>query len=373
MKNFALPITLMLLFSTFGVAQVSTVSPKPKVAVLHIDSKGFILDPAQMGNLVRLELDKLGQFEILDKYDVEYLANKESLDLTNCYGKICLVEMGRKLRSDKMLTGSVELLGEQIVISLRLIDVGTETVERSQVSQYLNLRNQVQLMVELTLRKMLGLPVDENIMKKLTQADDYASSINIPNAAKLNLSGPRMGMTVFTGKSASRLSAPRSEGGIDANPVMFQFGYQFETTYLNQGGLQALFEFIPIITGLDQSQIIPSITVLHGVRSNRNGFEFAFGPSLSILKDAEGFYNESGTWNLLSEWQAQNPDAPIPADTEFRFDSRGSYKVNSSFVFACGKSFHSGRLNIPVNVFFIPNRGGHRFGLSVGFNGRGGS
>jgi hypothetical protein len=373
MKNFALTIALMLLGFTFGVAQVSTVAPKPKVAVLHIDSKGFILDPAQMGNLVRLELDKLGQFEILDKYDVEYLANKESLDLTNCYGKICLVEMGRKLRSDKMLTGSVELLGEQIVISLRLIDVGTETVEKSQVSQYLNLRTQVQMMVEITLRQMLGLTVDENVKKKLTQADDYASTINIPDAAKLNLSGPRMGMTVFTGKAASRLSAPRSEGGIDANPVMFQFGYQFETTYLNQGGLQALFEFIPIITGLDQSQIIPSVTVLHGVRSNRNGFEFAFGPSLSVLKDAEGFYDESGTWNLLSEWQSQNPDTPIPTDTEFRFDSRGAYKVNSSFVFACGKSFRSGRLNIPVNVFFIPHRGGHRFGLSVGFNGRGGS
>ena len=374
MKNFAYQTALFLLFATCGIATAQNpvnTGPRPKVAVLHIDSKGFILDPIQMGNMVRLELDKIGQYEILDKYDVEYLATKESLDLSNCYGKICLVEMGRKLRSDKMLTGSVELLGEQIVISFRLIDVGTETVEKSQVSQYLNLRNQVQLMVELTLRQMLGLPTDADILKKLTQADDYASSINIPDAAKLNLSGPRMGMTVFTGKSAKRISSPRSEGGIDANPLMFQFGYQFETTYLNQGGLQALFEFIPIITGLDQSQIIPSITVLHGVRSNKNGFEFAFGPSLSVLKDAEGFYDESGKWVLLSDWNNTNPGVPTTSPTEFRFDSRGEYKLNSSFVFAFGKSFHSGRLNIPVNAFFIPNRGGHRFGVSVGFNGRG--
>ncbi len=370
MQKSVLLLIIFLATTSLSLAQDPNTALRSKVAVLHIDSKGFILDPIQMGNMVRLELDKIGQFEVLDKYDVDYLAEKEKLNLTNCYGKICLVETGRKLRADKMLTGSVELLGEQIVISLRLIDVGTETVEKSQVMQFLNLRNQVQLMVELTIRKLLGLETDANVVSKLTQKNDYASSVNLPDIAKLNLSGPRMGLTVFTGAVAKRFSAPRSQGGLDANPVMFQFGYQFETTYLNQGGLQALFEFIPIITGLDQSQIIPSITVMHGIRSNRNGIEFAFGPSLVVTKEAEGLYIND-TWNLLTDWRIANPDLAAPNDTEVLFDRRGETKLNSSFVFALGKSFKSGRLNIPVNAFFIPNRGGHRFGISVGFNGRG--
>lgn len=354
-----------------GAAHAQTPpGPKEKVGVLHIDSKGFTLDPVQMGNLTRIELDKTGLYEVLDKYDVDYLAEKENLRLENCYGKICLVETGRKLRADKMLTGSAELLGERVVVTFRLIDVGTESVERSQVTQFLNLRNQVQMMIELTLRQMFGLPVDQNLLTKLTKSDDYESALNVPDVARLNLSGPRMGLTVFSGQTATRFAAPRSEGGLNAASLMFQFGYQFETTYLNQGGLQALFEFIPIITGLDQGQVLPSVSILHGVRSNRRGFEFAFGPILYLSKEAEGFY-EGGRWTLLSDWQKANSGQAPPFPTDFQFDNRGTPKLSSSFLFAFGKSFKSGKLNIPINAFYIPNRGGHRFGLSVGFNGRG--
>jgi hypothetical protein len=371
MSNRVLSLLILLIINEVVSGQPpTTVSLKPKVAVLQIDSKGFVLDPVQMGDLVRLELDKLGQFEVLDKYDVAYLAERESLNFDNCFGKICLVETGRKLRADKMLTGSVELLGEHVVVTLRLIDVGSERVERSQVSEFLNIRTQVQMMVAITIRQMMGLPTDADLVSKLTKPDDYASTINLPDATRLNLSGPRMGLTIFSGESARRFSASRSQGGLDVQPVMFQFGYQFETSYLNQGGLQALFEFIPLVTGLDQSQVIPSVTVLHGIRSNKNGLEFAFGPSLVLTKEAEGFYSDE-QWNLLADWVKSNPNQPVPADTEFRFDNRGTPKVASSFVFAFGKSFKSGKLNIPVNAFFIPSKFGHRFGLSVGFNGRG--
>lgn len=359
--------TLLLCLPIVALAQTT---PKEKVAVLHIDSKGFTLDPVQMGNITRIELDKTGLYEVLDKYDVDYLAEKEGLKLDNCYGKICLLETGRKLHADKMLTGSVELLGERIVVTLRLIDIGTESVEKSQVMQFLNLKAQVQLMIELTIRQLFGLPNDPNMLTKLTKTDDYENAINLPDVAKLNLSGPRMGMTIFGGAAAQRFRDPERLGGLDVRPIMFQFGYQFETTYLNQGGLQALFEFIPIITGLDQGQILPSLSLLHGIRSNRNGFEFAFGPVMYINKEAQGFY-ENGEWRLLTDWQKANPDLPDPANVERRFDSRGLPKASSSFVFAFGKSFKSGKMNIPINVFYIPNRDGQRYGLSVGFNGRG--
>ena len=370
-KQQLIPIVLLIcLLSPFWAATQNTPVIKEKVGVLYIDSKGFALDPVQMGNMTRLELDKTGIYEVLDKYDVEYLVEKEGLKLENCYGKICLTETGKKLRADKMLTGSVELLGERVVISFRLIDIGTESVEKSQVMEFLNLRPQVQLMIQLTIRAMLGLPNDPNIVNKLTKADDYVSALNLPEKAKLNLSGPRMGVTVFSGPQVQRIQDPERTGGFNARPVMFQFGYQFETTYLNQGGLQALFEFIPIITGLDQGQILPSISILHGVRSNKNGFEFAFGPVLYVNKEAEGFYN-NGTWTRLTEWQLANPDLPPPGEVESRLDSRGGPTLSSSFVFGFGKSFKSGKMNIPVNAFFIPNKEGHRFGLSVGFNGRG--
>lgn len=369
MKNFL--ISLIAAFFAITALQAQDNNRlRPKIAVLHIDTKGLNLDPAQMGDLSRIELDKLGLFEVVDKYDVKYLVTKEQLILEDCYGKICLVEVGKKLGVDKMLTGSVELLSEKIIVSFRLIDVGSSSVEKSQILEFLNLKPQLQTMVSVTLKQMFGQTVNADLLSKLTSVEAFESDINNPNKSKLNLSGPRMGVTIFSGQMADRLKAPVAEGGIDATPVMFQFGYQFETSYLNQGGLQALFEFIPIITGLDQSQIIPSVSVLHGIRSNKNGFEFAFGPILYVNKLSEGFYN-NGVWTRTKDWDAEFYGQPYPGDVVKRFDSRGNPQFTSSFVFAFGKSFRSGRMNIPVNAFFIPSNSGHRFGISVGFNGKG--
>jgi hypothetical protein len=178
-----------------------------------------------------------------------------------------------------------------------------------------------------------------------------------------------MGATMFTGKTASIIQAPRSQGGYDAVPVMFQFGYQFEKQYLSSGSFQALFEFVPMVTGLDQGLFIPSFTLMNGLRENRLGVEFAFGPSVTLSTRAKGFYTEAGSWVTQSEFQG-NPGlygniAPSFVD---RLDSRGDVHLSSSFIIAAGKTFRSGNLNIPVNVYFVPSGQGNRYGISFGYN-----
>ena len=171
-----------------------------------------------------------------------------------------------------------------------------------------------------------------------------------------------MGFTYFTGQTGSILKGAKKDGGFNAYPMMFQFGYQFEVQYLNQGNFQALFEFIPIITGLDQGKFLPSISILNGMRSNISGWEFAFGPVFYLNKQAKGYLDNDNNWHF------GDPPASSNFSTELRFDSRGEPAFDAGFVFGIGKSFKSGKLNIPVNAFFIPRRDGHRFGLSMGFN-----
>lgn len=65
---------------------------KPSLTILNIDAQNIAYDAVQMGDLVRLELDKLDTFEVMDKYDVAYLVKKNDLEIENCYGKICLLE-----------------------------------------------------------------------------------------------------------------------------------------------------------------------------------------------------------------------------------------------------------------------------------------
>ena len=49
-------------------------------------------------------------------------------------------------------------------------------------------------------------------------------------------------------------------------------------------------------------------------------------------------------------------------------DRRGTKKINTSFVFAFGRTFRAGALNIPVNLFYSTQKGGGYAGVNVGFN-----
>jgi hypothetical protein len=354
-----------------GKLHAQTPALKQKVVVLNIDTRDIGYDPVQMGNMVRVELEKLDSFDVMDRYDVNYLIEKKGLNINNCYGKICLVETGKSLGVEKMLTGSVEQLGSAIIYTMRFIDVKTESIERTQVTEFLNNQNELQTMTAVMIRQLFNRPVEANIISQLIKPDDYDARARVPVTERMRLDGPRMGGTYFTGGTADILAMSRSEGGFDAFPVMFQFGYQFEKQYLAAGSFQALFEFIPMVTGLDQGLAIPSFTIMNGLRENRHGWEFGFGPSLSLVTRSEGYYDASHHWVRRSEWE-NDPllQQSVAPSFVHRLDSRGDYVVNSAFVFAVGKTFRSGTMNIPVNVYAMPGRDGWRFGLSFGYNAR---
>ncbi|MBI2270369.1 MAG: hypothetical protein HYU69_08435 [Bacteroidetes bacterium] len=367
-KKFMLAIGMITALSMTTVAQnLKLEKPaRTKVTVLNIDSKGVGIDPSQMGNLVRIELDKLDTFEVMDRYDVSYVIEKNALKTDNCYGKLCMVEMGKVIKSDKMFTGSVELIGQSILITMRLIDVQKETIEKTQVVEFLNISQEIPAMINITIRKMFGMTNDNNLVAKLTKRFDYESLTNNPTEEQLRLNGTRMGFTFLTAQTAKYIMSSKDKGGFGMQyPAMFQFGYQFEKQYLNAGRMQALFEFIPMISGLDHGLIIPSITLMNGIRDNRYGWEFAFGPTVNVIKKAKGYY-DNNEWKLESEWKG-DPASPLPAMIE-RIDSRGELTLNWGFVFAAGRTFKSGKLNIPVNVHVVPSSDGIRFGASFGFN-----
>lgn len=328
------------------------------------------MDPVVMGNMVRMQLEKLDTFDVMDRYDVSYLVEKNKLMIDNCYGKTCLSEIGSIIDSDKMFSGTVEQFGKSIIITFRFIDVKNKSIVKSNVQEYLNIPDELRTMVTISINQLFGKTNDPQLVAKLTKPFAFDNATNNPDVDRLRLDGPRMGFVTYTGGLYNRIQEGKNNGGFDAFPAMFQFGYQFEKQYLNEGKVQALFEFLPMITGLDQGYFIPSVTLLHGVRSNINGWEFAFGPTFNLVPKAKGFYDASNKWTLESDWvnDTANYNKPVPFPITERLDSRGDMKLQSSFIFAFGRTFKSGRLNIPVNMFFIPGREGWRMGASFGFN-----
>jgi len=366
MKRSIIIIALFLLH----IVSFAQSNSRPSIAVADIDANEiYFANPQQtLSDLVRMEINQMNTYELLDRYDMAFLAKRDSIKIGGCFSKICLIEIGKQLKVDKILTGSIMTIGNSISVSFRVLDVQTEKIEKSHSIEFLKLHTELKAMIHITLSEMYGLPVDAEMKKTLTKRNDYESSVNNPYQLRLRSDGPRMGFTVFTGETAARLKENRSVGGFEAEQTMFQFGYQFEKQYLNEGNFQALFEFIPMMTGLDQGLFIPSFTLMNGLRNNKNGWEFAFGPTFSFVTKSRGFYdpNNNNQWTLVKD----TIQAPEGVDVITRLDNRGDLAIQAGFIFAAGKTFKSGKLNIPVNAFIIPNNKGLRFGLSFGFNAR---
>ena len=144
---------------------------------------------------------------------------------------------------------------------------------------------------------------------------------------KLKMSGPRVGLTFLTGKSAT----PKDEGGQWDYPMITQIGWQFESRFFTtDGGLTGLTEIIPLIGGIDQNEFKPSLSFLFGVRGN-GGTEIAVGPHIAI---------------------------PISNKDD----------IDTSFIFAVGVTRRQGNIFFPINLAFIPHRNGARFTVTVGWN-----
>jgi hypothetical protein len=92
----------------------------------------------------------------------------------------------------------------------------------------------------------------------------------------VQLSGPRVGVTMLTGDLADRVSED-----FEAGPFISQFGWQFENRlFTTDRGLSGVTEWVLLVGGLEQSVVLPSATFLVGLRS-RGGAEIGFGPNLS--------------------------------------------------------------------------------------------
>jgi len=146
--------------------------------------------------------------------------------------------------------------------------------------------------------------------------------------------GPRFGLVQVTGEAADAL---RSEHG--ASPTLTAWGWQWEYQYESlANGPTGLLEFVPILAGLEQGLVIPTVNVLFGIRAP-GGFEVAAGPNIS----------------------------PVTAPDE---DGDGEREVSAGLglTFALGYNFRIGEMNLPVNLAYVSNEDGPRYSLTFGWN-----
>jgi hypothetical protein len=161
-----------------------------------------------------------------------------------------------------------------------------------------------------------------------------AAQATIPEAQRArslprqHLNGPRFGFTAFTGDVAAYRQS------IGKQPIMSQFGWQFETQIVSTtSGNQALMEWIILLGGLEQSERNLSLSWMAGYRLPQ-GFELGVGPNISVRP-------------------AEDPEKTIASTT--------------SMIVAIGATLPFGELYIPANVAVSFAEGGPRFTTLLGW------
>lgn len=357
-------LTLILSVFTLMSNAQDVQAGKVKIAVLGIDSKELIMDSESLGKLARLKLQKDERYAVFREYDVEEEFSSRLERVNNCYSVKCLTEFGRELGADQMLSGAAERFGERIVINLIIVEVASGQIIASDVNEYYNLGGEMEGMIEISVNNLLNSENDPQLENALVRKETTLSDQVVE---RLKLNGPRMGVAYVLGLRGQRLQDPASQNGFDMLPFMSQFGYQFEWQYLSAGNMQALVEVIPLISGMDQQMFLPSLTLMNGFRHSGTGVEIAFGPTLSIGRMAEGFYDANNKWQPKENYVEEDSDTYRTGLHE-NLDSRGDATVNYSFTLAAGRTFQSGHLNIPVNIYYSPGKHGGLLGASFGFN-----
>ena len=212
-------------------------------------------------------------------------------------------------------------------------------------------------------------------MKKITLLICAISLvIQTTNAQVEKLSGPRFGFTYISDGSLM-YNINDLPNVSKANPLIAQFGWQFEKQFMNAGNTAGIVELIPLIGGFEQGLFLPSFSTLVGIR-NANGFELAVGPNLSLsgvgMVLGAGFNLKSGNINFPINI------AYVPSVNRV-FDFNDYSFVNNGND-SNGNPTYEGPLNYPNGepITFDSNglpsqneynwKTGHRISIIIGFN-----
>ena len=380
----SLLLLLLIAFSMGSFAQGNS-----SIAVANPNVDGLYATPDMCAKMIRLELSKLNKYSVYDVFDMQEIYDQDESYRT-CLSKTCLVEFGNKLEVDYMITGSYDLLGNKIAISLKMIDVKNNSVYKSGLKEFTNQEKELQRMTEVLIKEMLDIPAGKELVEQLRFDNDIITKSNV---GKVSNSGPRVGVGILTGSFYEFANRSANQGGLDIFPAVSMIGYQLEAQYVGTNNFSALAEFILNVSGLEQGQFLPTLSILNGFRFGDASWEFAFGPGFTLSRTLRGSFDSNNNWESESEWNnywssefdydetssisynqqvIAHGNDPVNvaklAGMEDWMHNDGAVRVSTMFLMAFGRTFKAGALNIPVNIFYSSRKGGGIAGVNVGFN-----
>ena len=271
-------------------------------AVVSVYTQGAKISPEMAESILRIVTTKSEQFNVLDKLDLQEIINDSKIDVSNCFGKKCLLSVGKAAKVDKVVTGSIESLGKKIVVTVKILNVESGEYDKVAVEEFINLDSEIQTMVTIVVNKVLGIENSQELLNSLV----YFNQPPEAPVTYLKNNGPRMGLSYVIGNTAKVLQTKILWLGMNNPTILSQIGYQFEGSYLSAGNFQALVEGLIFINGIEKEMFSPSFALLNGFRSSKNGWEFGFGPTFRLSKMSKGYYKGNipggSGYDVVTDW-----------------------------------------------------------------------
>jgi len=130
------PTALLCALIATTLARVAGAAELPKLAVVHIAPKvGIDTSYAEAAEeYLATRIAETGAYEVIARDDVaSMLEHAGQLELMGCDGGACLAEVGGALGADLLVKGSLTRIDDHATVSLKLINVGSSSVDRREV------------------------------------------------------------------------------------------------------------------------------------------------------------------------------------------------------------------------------------------------
>jgi TolB-like protein len=128
-----LPVKMELKRTIGEISGTVVTDRKLQVAVLDF-SGGTTVSEEEINTLTdrfRGELVQIGTFAVLSRNNMKSILDEIGFQQSGCTSKECAVEVGKILNVEKMMSGSIGLVGRTYTITISLIDVTSSRIEQS--------------------------------------------------------------------------------------------------------------------------------------------------------------------------------------------------------------------------------------------------
>ncbi len=117
-----------------------------------------------LSNTVRLQLIKLERYTVVDRNNMQQILEEQGFQQSGaCSDLSCLVQIGRLLGVQKMIGGTIGMLGRKYIIDLQIVDVETGKIDKLEREEYTGGLENLDVAIINVTRRLVGEPVEPRI------------------------------------------------------------------------------------------------------------------------------------------------------------------------------------------------------------------